>query len=186
MDNDQTTGQDDRVIGESIIIFGENFCYSGMNYCCIPLHDVYEQKYCGQIALTGQWIEDTHELRINILWILNLTDFNVELIKGADTTIKDIIILIIWLSYMILSFMMYVYIEDLSWIDAIYVRFVTAFTVGYGDIFPKSDFGKVFNSCFIIIDTVAIGYLTSKAMSYILRWREMQEILVEFFVRSKP
>lgn len=40
----------------------------------------------------------------------------------------------------------YMFIENLSFIDAFYFVTVTALTIGYGDIHPKTEIGKLFTS----------------------------------------
>lgn len=44
----------------------------------------------------------------------------------------------------------YHFTEHLSWIDSIYFCTVTLATVGYGDITPKTDIGKLFTSVYIL------------------------------------
>lgn len=45
----------------------------------------------------------------------------------------------------------YHFMEKWSWIDAWYFCVVTLATVGYGDLVPKTDFGKLFTTLYIII-----------------------------------
>lgn len=45
----------------------------------------------------------------------------------------------------------YHYVEHLNWLDSLYFTVVTLATVGYGDITPKTDAGKVFTIFYIII-----------------------------------
>lgn len=46
-------------------------------------------------------------------------------------------------------------LEQLSWIDAIYFSVVSLTTVGYGDIVPKTDLGKLF-VCIYLLTGVGI------------------------------
>lgn len=50
-----------------------------------------------------------------------------------------------------LGTVVYRFIEQLSWVDAYYFSVVTLITVGYGDITPQTDFGKIFTTFYIII-----------------------------------
>lgn len=45
-------------------------------------------------------------------------------------------------------------VEGWSWIDAFYFSVTTMSTVGYGDLAPKTDFGKLFATLYIV---VAVG-----------------------------
>lgn len=44
----------------------------------------------------------------------------------------------------------YHHVEGLSWIDAYYFCVVTLATVGYGDIVPHTDIGKIFTTFYIL------------------------------------
>lgn len=44
----------------------------------------------------------------------------------------------------------YHFVEKLKWLDAIYFSTITLTTVGYGDIVPKTDAGKLFTAFYVI------------------------------------
>lgn len=52
----------------------------------------------------------------------------------------------------------YHFIEGWSWIDAIYFSFISLTTVGFGDITPSTDFGKIFTIFYL---TAGIGLILS-------------------------
>jgi hypothetical protein len=70
----------------------------------------------------------------------------------------------------------YHYIEGFSWIDAFYFCVVTLATVGYGDIAPKTDAGKIFTVFYILMGAGIIGAF---AKSFFERAKERREKLRE-------
>jgi voltage-gated potassium channel Kch len=48
--------------------------------------------------------------------------------------------------------------EGLSWLDSFYFTIITLTTVGYGDIYPHTDLGKIFTVFYVII---GIGIVAS-------------------------
>lgn len=59
--------------------------------------------------------------------------------------------------YFLLGALIYsVWIDDLEFIDALYFSAVTASTVGYGDVLPKTDGQKIFTVFFLIIGVVFV------------------------------
>ena len=51
----------------------------------------------------------------------------------------------------------YEYLEGWNWVDAIYFTSATMTTVGYGDVHPATDAGKLFTAGFIWV-SVSIGF----------------------------
>lgn len=49
-------------------------------------------------------------------------------------------------------------VEGWTWIDAIYFSFISLTTVGFGDITPKTDIGKIFTIFYL---TIGIGLILS-------------------------
>jgi hypothetical protein len=45
----------------------------------------------------------------------------------------------------------YRYLEDWSWIDSLYFSVVTLATVGYGDLTPQSEEGRLFTVFYIVV-----------------------------------
>lgn len=58
-------------------------------------------------------------------------------------------------------------VEALSWIDSLYFCVITLTTIGYGDIVPKTDLGKLFTTVYVIIGigifAAVINYLIKRA-----------------------
>lgn len=42
-------------------------------------------------------------------------------------------------------------VEKLSWVDALYFTVITLATVGYGDITPKTELGKLFTVLYVLL-----------------------------------
>lgn len=52
----------------------------------------------------------------------------------------------------------YHFVEKFSWLDAYYFSVVTLATVGYGDLVPRTDIGKLFTTFYIFI---GVGIITT-------------------------
>mgnify|MGYP003561848933 CR=1 FL=1 len=59
----------------------------------------------------------------------------------------------------------YVVIENYSWADSLYMTVITVATVGYGEVVPLSDAGRLFTSI-LILNTFSTAN-TKKTLNYI-------------------
>lgn len=55
----------------------------------------------------------------------------------------------------------YHYVEKLSWLDATYFSVMTITTVGYGDISPSTDIGKLFTMAYVIIGLILVAIIAN-------------------------
>ncbi|MGQ9846464.1 MAG: potassium channel family protein [Bacteroidales bacterium] len=62
----------------------------------------------------------------------------------------------------------YKIIEGYSWIDSIYMTVITIGTVGFREVQPLSDVGKIFTSILVIISLISIGLLVTSLTKYLL------------------
>ena len=60
----------------------------------------------------------------------------------------------------------YHFVEELSWIDTLYFSTTTLTTVGYGDIYPHTNVGKLFTVIYII---TGVGILAAFANLLIMQ-----------------
>jgi voltage-gated potassium channel Kch len=58
----------------------------------------------------------------------------------------------------------YWWVENLDPVDAVYLSVMTLTTVGYGDVAPVTDAGKMFTSAFVIIGMgILVGFVATIA-----------------------
>ncbi len=62
----------------------------------------------------------------------------------------------------------YMLIEDYGFIDALFMAVITISTVGYGEVVPLSDTGKLFTSIYIILNLGLFAYVVSMVTSYLV------------------
>lgn len=79
-----------------------------------------------------------------------------------DAGFRNLLIFVLIILLIGTSF--YHYIEGWRWIDSFYFSSVSLTTVGYGDLAPKTDIGKLFTVFYIFSGVgVILGFITSVA-----------------------
>ena len=66
--------------------------------------------------------------------------------------------------------------EKLSWVDSWYFSVITLATVGYGDITPKTDIGKLFTTLYVLI---GIGIIVAFTTTLVKRAGKRRERKLE-------
>ena len=66
-------------------------------------------------------------------------------------------------------------IEKWSWIDAYYFSVVSLTTVGYGDLAPTTNFGKIFTTFYLIIGISIIAALLNNIIKNFMAKRELRK-----------
>ncbi len=70
------------------------------------------------------------------------------LIKEAfSTEIRNLAFIV--LGFVVFGTVFYRLVEDWRWIDSLYFSVMTLTTVGYGDLAPETDFGKLFTTVYV-------------------------------------
>jgi voltage-gated potassium channel Kch len=75
-------------------------------------------------------------------------------------------------SYIIFGAIVYHFLENLSWLNSFYFVVITLATIGYGDIAPKTDAGKLFTIFFVIFGLAIFSALITNIAA---RARERRE-----------
>ena len=59
------------------------------------------------------------------------------------------------------------FLEDVSWLDAIYITVITISTVGYKEVIPYSNETKIFIICLIVVSVVFTAFVISMITRYV-------------------
>lgn len=84
----------------------------------------------------------------------------------VDSKLKIAIVLIILV--FISGVLGFHFFYDYSWVDAFYMTIITLSTVGYGEVHPMGEYGKIFTSLFIISGLFIFGFGLSTITEYVL------------------
>jgi voltage-gated potassium channel len=81
-----------------------------------------------------------------------------------DGAISFATITISFMSIVTLATVFFHYVEDWRWLDSIYFVIVTVATVGYGNLAPETDIGKIANIIVIIVGIGLFGVFANQLL----------------------
>lgn len=71
----------------------------------------------------------------------------------------------------------YHFMSGFTWVDSIYMTIITATTVGFGEVQPLDDTGKIFTVLLIIFSIIIYGYGISIVTEYLLSNRIFENLI---------
>lgn len=89
-----------------------------------------------------------------------------DLFSGGYLNVK--LVFLIFLGTLMIGFTGFKLIEDLSWIDALYMTIITFSTVGFGTVHQLSSGGKLFASFIILLNIATSAYVVSVFSYYFI------------------
>jgi voltage-gated potassium channel Kch len=67
------------------------------------------------------------------------------------------------------------YIEDWTWVDSLYFSFVSLTTVGYGDLTPTTDTGKLLTILYLLIGIGIIAAFVNNMIKGVAARKQLKE-----------
>ena len=83
-------------------------------------------------------------------------------------SVKIVIIAVV--AYLIIGAISFHFIENRTWVDSFYFATSTVSTVGYGDVTPQTETGKLFTIFYILIGVSITAYAFSVIGSYLIKY----------------
>ncbi len=90
-----------------------------------------------------------------------------SLLKNNRNLTKFAFALMLLLFSLFIGQIGFIFIEGFSWIEAFYMTVITLSTVGFTEVRPLSDLGRLFTSCYIIFNLGIFAYVVSVITSYL-------------------
>jgi len=114
----------------------------------------------------GNWVLIVRSLRLVLFVrvIFNLFDVLSKILTKNSFGV----ILLVALLFLLLSAVIFSLIEGRSISDALWYALVTITTVGYGDIVPKTDYGREFGAVMIIFGVVLFSIVTANISAFLV------------------
>lgn len=97
------------------------------------------------------------------IFFKNFFKFFSSILRGLkDVKFRGLLVFV--LIILLIGTIFYHNVEKWSWIDSFYFSSISLTTVGYGDLAPKTDIGKLFTVFYIFSGVgVILGFITSVA-----------------------
>jgi len=70
----------------------------------------------------------------------------------------------------------YRFVEKFDWVNSFYFCTITLTTIGYGDIVPKTDVGKIFTSFYALIGIGIIGFFANVLVKNAVLKRQIKNL----------
>jgi len=84
--------------------------------------------------------------------------------------------ILVFIGLIFLGSVAYQQVEGWSYVDSVYFTTITATTIGYGDLVPKTNLGKVFTIIFSFLGIAMAFYLFSLFGRYIFTKRFEEKV----------
>ncbi|GAB4244473.1 MAG: potassium channel protein [Thermoleophilia bacterium] len=88
--------------------------------------------------------------------------------RFADEVRRPVIIMIAWFAIIVVGTAGYMLIESVSFLDAIYQTVITITTIGYAEVFPLSDLGRVFTMAVALLGVSIVFYGLVVTMEFVV------------------
>ncbi|MGB1242311.1 MAG: ion channel, partial [Chitinophagales bacterium] len=104
--------------------------------------------------------------------------------KFADYIQEGLIAVTLLILALLLGIIGFVLIEDYTFIEAFYMSVITFSTVGYTEVRPLSNAGRIFSSILILINIGIFAYVLSVITSYVIEGK-FQEMWQDYNIEQK-
>jgi len=79
------------------------------------------------------------------------------------------------LSVLAIGAVFYHHVEHFRWLDAFYFCTITLTTIGYGDLVPKTDAGKLFTIFYVLVGIGIFGFFVNLFIQHAVARREIRQ-----------
>ncbi|MEZ4884804.1 MAG: potassium channel protein [Chitinophagales bacterium] len=104
--------------------------------------------------------------------------------KFADYIREGFIAVVLLVSVLVLGTVGFMLIEGYTFIEAFYMSIITFSTVGYTEVRPLSDIGRVFASMLILVNIGVFAYVLSVLTAYVIEGN-FQEMWQDYNIEQK-